>query len=424
MGRPRLYPRECSNCLQIYQERSGFYHHISNGTCDRIRLTKCLPKVPQSNTPRQINTINNNSHNNTTNNIINIYINNNDDLDVALEQLTKQKLITSAQLEQIKPIQQMLQDKGCTSIEQVLGLIDSLSQSTEEMLDAFKDDLSGIAKKMNNWIRSGTSLHLAYDEKNGTTIDMTPAAVISYFAQKLWVDLFLPDLDECINNRDKTLERLITRSVRKDVGAQAYCDVKSIAKVTADGKLLEDKDEDWKKYYADYGLESTDAIDSDEDENDILFRRAQAKHKFEAIDVYKYTKWTRSKWDTVITNGLSTISESICRTADRELLEPLLHKTLIGYVRQFKSDETPDKLPYITITDKAKRDLEKIVIADGKESSVAAWRVIADFLEKTSAQHQRVKRNKSEKSVPFRVRGKKAQNQIALQTNAELLPIK
>lgn len=361
---------------------------------------------------------------NSNNNVnINIYVNNHAELTTALEELSTQNLITKEQLEKVKPVQQLLQDKGYTSFDQVLGLMESLDTSVDDVLDSFTSDESGVAKEITAILRRGCALKFAYDKEQGTFIRMQPPEIIAYLAQQLWLKLFLPDFDEHVDNKDRTLECLISRSVRKDAGSHNYCDVKRVAKVTADGKLLDQNDKDWKKYYSDYNLDSDDAIGSEDDENDILFRRAQARNKFECIDVYKYTKWTRAKWDTIVTNGLSSISEAICRAVQRELLVPVLQKSLADYVSEHMTETAPDAVPWLTITDKIKRDLEKKVIADGKESLVAGWRVIADFLEKTSAQHRRVKEKKIANAKPFEIYGKKSRNQVALQTDAPLLRI-
>ena len=389
-------------------------------------MTKRLPKKAAVTIEPKIFNVSNCNVN--SNNVINIYVNNQTELNNALEKLSTEKLITPEQLERLKPIQQILQDQGYTNMDQLYGLMEDLSKTTEEQLEIFSD-LKGLSRMVAKVVREECGLRVAYDEKKQHPyIRMQPTDIITYLAQKLWLFVFLPDLEG--SEKNETLPRLIGRSVRKDTITQSHCDVKTISKVTADGKILQKNDQEWKKYYSDYNLDLDDAIDSEDDENDILFRRGQARNKFEAIDLYNYTRWTRAKWDAVITNGLRTISESICRAASRDLLDSLVQDSLGDYVKKQLTEEYPDKMPYLTITEKAKRDLEKKVIADGKESLVAGWRVIADFLEQTSAQHRRIKERNAGDVVPslkrdrkLSTREKKNQNQIALHRDGPLLPI-
>lgn len=215
---------------------------------------------------------------------------------------------------------------------------------------------------------------------------------IAYFGEKFWIDNFLPSLTEKIDGTDDVLKDLITRPVRKDCSGQ-YCDVRKSVEIVDDGRLMStvNINEAAEAYFIKHGVSLDDVSDES-----CCPRQALAREEFRDKHVFDYHRWTRQKWDAFITNSLSDVMLAISKAIDGDYGDGYNVNTLLrNHMRPFiakyvDQHEDFDNDTFLTIAQSTKKKLEKRVISDGKESLVAGWRLIIDYIEKSSKMNQRV----------------------------------
>lgn len=341
----------------------------------------------------QTNNINNGTINNITN--ITYHVQNAENAIALLQNDQSQKqAFTDEEIKLVRPMLDLLERGGMKKYRDVVAMMEFIAASAQEVLTKICNDGHSLSSDIYEIMGDGCDLHYKEDKQGVSYIDLPPRDVLATLAKKVWLKYYLPNFDESLDAYDQTIGNIVKRSVRKNQNTE-YCEVLKRVDATNDGKLFTEKDKNafYEKYYDEVGVDRQYKAEDGDDEETFRQQnlKLRAQNKFEREKVFKYSRWTREKWDTTITTALIDISDAILKEIhnNNQTIPNVLRKCLKNLAdRYFVKDDPSDDEVFLTVPEKIKKELEAKLINDSKNQLIAGWQFISNYIEANSKQHR------------------------------------